>query len=300
MKIDLHIHSSASDGTLAPESILELARRRKLGAIAITDHDTVDGIRALLRHPPPADIHLLSGVEISAAPPPLCPPRGSFHILGYGIDVRHAGLESLLQRLQHARRDRNPRIIRRLHRLGLDLDLESAAAVAGGLRHLGRPHIARLMVQRGFAADIDEAFDRYLGYGRPAYVDKYRVPCREAIGTIRDAGGLAVLAHPGITLGADLDLEAVLAELVAMGVEGIEARYPGHDRGQTRRYEAAARRFDLLVTGGSDFHGDIKPDIALGTGAGDLDVPIELYDRLVAALAGRRPAPPDAPACGPR
>lgn len=290
MNIDLHIHSTASDGTLTPHAILDLARRLELGAIAITDHDTVDGARQILEPPLPETPQVLSGVEISAAPPPGCPPRGSFHLLGYGVNVTHPALTGALARLQQARRDRNPQIIERLNRLGFDLTLAAAEALAGGHQQLGRPHIARLMQQAGHVADIDEAFARYLGHGRPAYVDKARIPCDEAIETIHAAGGLAVMAHPGITLAPELELDRVLTTLTAMGIDGIEVYYPEHDPHQTRHYRAAARRFDLLMTGGSDFHGAIKPEIQLGSGSGSLAVPMALYDTLIEALARRRSA----------
>ena len=262
-----------------------MARRLRLGAIALTDHDTVAGIRQLLAGPTPDDIHLLTGVEISAAPPPACPRPGSFHILGYGLDVNHPELNHTLGRLQHARQERNPQIIARLCDLGLDLGLEEAVAVAGGPEHLGRPHIARLLMRKGYAASIDEAFDRYLGNGKPAYVDKFRISCHEALALIRRAGGLPVLAHPGISIEEGIDFEAVLDELIDMGLAGIEVYYPEHDDGQTRRFEAAARHRGLLMTGGSDFHGTLKPEIRLGVGTGRLNVPFAIYLTLSAALA---------------
>lgn len=293
MSIDLHIHSTASDGTRTPLEILASARRIGLTAIAITDHDTLAGSRELLESPALVDIKALSGVEISAAPPPLCPQRGSFHILGYGIAFDHAPLNRALERLQNARRERNPKIIQRLNALGFALAADEAIALAGSVDGMGRPHIARLMKHKGYVRSIDEAFDRYLGHGRPAYVDKFRISCPEALALIRDAGGIPVLAHPGVTLDPAvdpaIDLDRLLAELVAMGLGGIEVYYPDHDAAQTARYAAAARRYGLLMTGGSDFHGSLKPEIQLGIGTGDLAVPDALYVKLTEALSAQRP-----------
>jgi predicted metal-dependent phosphoesterase TrpH len=285
LNIDLHIHSTASDGTLTPHEILSLACRLKLGAIAITDHDTLAGSRELLAEEIHSDLHVLSGVEISAAAPPMYPRRGSFHLLGYGIDLDHAELNRTLERLQGARQDRNPKIIRRLNDLGFALTLEEAVVLAGGREGLGRPHLARLMKQKGYVASIEEAFDHYLGHGKPAYVDKFRVECADALRLIRDAGGIPVLAHPGVTLEADTDLDHLLAGLVAMGLGGVEVYYPMHSDAQTRRFAAATTRHGLLMTGGSDFHGSLKPEIQLGVGYGDLAVPFSLYLALADALA---------------
>jgi predicted metal-dependent phosphoesterase TrpH len=168
-----------------------------IAAIAITDHDTTDGVTAALRHGIPPSLQFLTGVEISADPPASFPGGGSLHILGYGIDCRHPDLILLLERLVASRRNRNPDIIRRLQGLGMDISLEEVA-VASGECQLGRPHIARRMVQKGLVASMDEAFDRFLGAGKAAYVEKVRASCDEAIASIRAAGGIAVLAHPGL------------------------------------------------------------------------------------------------------
>ncbi len=154
MGIDLHIHSTASDGTLTPAEILAAARRIGLAAIALTDHDTVEGVRRLLAAPIPDDIQVLPGVEISAAPPAACPRQGSFHILGYGLDIDHRELNDTLARLQNARQDRNPAIIARLNAMGLAVDLAEAEALADGGHTLGRPHIARVLLQKGYVASI--------------------------------------------------------------------------------------------------------------------------------------------------
>jgi predicted metal-dependent phosphoesterase TrpH len=278
--IDLHIHSTASDGTLTPAEILFRARFLGIRAIAITDHDSVDGSRAALSSGIPAGLEFVSGVEISASPPPFVGTPGSFHILGYAFDPEYGGLRGALEHLQAARRQRNPKILERLRRLGIDISLESVRTVAGD-GQLGRPHIARILVERGFAQSIDAAFDRYLGTGKPAYVEKERIACARAIDIIHASGGLPVLAHPGLLkLGPNLLLEDLVARLKDIGLAGIEAFYPSHSPADTARFVELARRLDLVVTGGTDFHGDIKPDIEMGCGAGDFRVPYEHFQVL--------------------
>jgi predicted metal-dependent phosphoesterase TrpH len=287
--IDLHIHSTASDGTLTPAELLARARNLGLQAISITDHDCVDGSREALSLGVPPELGFVTGVEISASPPPFLDAPGSFHILGYAIDPDHPGLSAALARLQNARRNRNPKILERLRRLGIDIALEAVREVAGQ-GQMGRPHIARVMVEGGFAASIDEAFDRYLGTGQPAYVGKERIACRDAIEMIRRAGGVAVLAHPGLLNPLSQErLENLLIRLVDMGIGGIEAFYPAHSPGDTACFLALAERHKLIITGGTDFHGDIKPDIEMGIGSGDFDVPNEYFQLLIqrAETAGR-------------
>jgi predicted metal-dependent phosphoesterase TrpH len=281
--IDLHIHSTASDGTVSPDRLLQMAKNAGLSAISITDHDTLEGFRHI-SDPQPAGLRLLSGVEISAAPPDGYPLRGSLHILGYGFDPDHTGLNRALARLQTARADRNPKILQKLKAMGIVLPPETDAKAAGG-DQVGRPHIARAMVRCGFTASIDDAFDRFLGAGRPAYVDKYRIPCAEAVKTIREAGGIAVLAHPYLLRSLDEEgIEHLVADLASMGLRGIEIYYPSHSPQQIESGLALAERFGLLVTGGTDFHGDLTPTVQMGIGTGGQFVPFSLYEKLVAAL----------------
>ena len=284
--IDLHIHSSASDGTLSPDEILETACAQNLGAIAITDHDTIDGSRQALQAHIPKTLQFLTGVELSAAPPPSLYRSGSFHILGYGIDLDDSALNQALKTLQKARKDRNPAIIARLNQLGFDMTLDQVAAATVGDGQIGRPHIAQVMVQMGYVASIDDAFDRYLAHDRPAYVDKPRISCQQAVDIIRGAGGLAVLAHPFLLNLTDAeDMENLIVVLKKMGFEGIEVYYPEHPPQATLLYERLARKHDLLMTGGTDFHGKLIPEIQMGSGAGHFFVPFTLYERLRAGLA---------------
>jgi len=281
VRIDLHIHSTASDGSLTPLEILDQARDLNIGAIAITDHDTIEGSKEALRIGVPPSVKFLTGVEISANPPSSFPLSGSFHILGYCIKLDDPVLNRTLDELQKARKNRNPQIIQRLNNLGIDISLNDVANEAG-TGQLGRPHIARCMVEKGFAGSINEAFDRYLGKGKPAYVDKYRVDCSKAIEIISGAGGIPVMAHPFLV---KTETENILEELVrhlkSKGLKGIEVYYPEHTPDYIAFYAELAKRHGLLMTGGTDFHGSLKPEIKMGSGKGQLFIPYDLYERII-------------------
>ena len=281
VSIDLHIHTTASDGTFTPAQVVSHAHRLKLKAIAITDHDTVAGSKEALLSGIPPSLEFLTGVEISATPPSFYPGSGSFHLLGYSIRLDDPQLNRTLEKLQQARKNRNPAIINRLNELGISITLDEVRREAGE-GQLGRPHIAQFMVKKRAVASIDEAFDRFLGTGKPAYVDKQRVECFKAIEIILAAGGVPVLAHPGLLdYKTDNQLDELIGELKKAGIQGVEVYYSGHTPDQTRLYAALAQRHDLLMTGGSDFHGAIQPDIEMGSGHGDLIVPYELFEKLI-------------------
>ncbi len=285
--IDLHVHSSASDGSFSPAQLLEQALALELSAIAITDHDTVAGAAEALAHGVPPGLEFLTGVEISAAYPPAFQQGGSLHILGYGIRTDHGGLNALFQKQQNARADRNPLIIEKLNALGIYVSLDDIAADCGKPA-VARPHIAEYLVKTGHAADMDDAFDRWLGKGQPAYVDKFRVAAQDAIALIQDAGGLAVMAHPGVSAPDDT-LEELVTTLTTMGLSGIEVYYPGQAEARTESLEKLARRHGLLMTGGSDFHGDINPEIQMGSGLGDLEIPYAVFAQLKTVLDPLQP-----------
>jgi predicted metal-dependent phosphoesterase TrpH len=281
VSIDLHIHTTASDGTFTPAQVVSHAHRLKLKAIAITDHDTVAGSKEALLSGIPPSLEFLTGVEISATPPSFYPGSGSFHLLGYSIRLDDPQLNRTLEKLQQARKNRNPAIINRLNELGISITLDEVRREAGE-GQLGRPHIAQFMVKKRAVASIDEAFDRFLGTGKPAYVDKQRVECFKAIEIILAAGGVPVLAHPGLLdYKTDNQLDELIGELKKAGIQGVEVYYSGHTPDQTRRYAELAKRHDLLMTGGSDFHGAIQPEIEMGSGQGDLIVPYELFEKLI-------------------
>ena len=281
VSIDLHIHTTASDGTYTPEQVISRAHKLKLKAIAITDHDTVAGSKEALHSGIPPSLGFLTGVEISSTPPPFFPGSGSFHLLGYSIRLDDPKLNRTLEKLQQARKNRNPAIIKRLNELGISIALDEVLKEAGE-GQLGRPHIAQLMVKKKVVASIDEAFDQLLGTGKPAYVDKKRVECFKAIEIIRDAGGVPVLAHPGLLdCKNENQIDELIGNLKKAGIQGVEVYYSGHTPDQTRLYAELAKRHNLLMTGGSDFHGAIQPEIEMGSGHGDLIVPFELFEKLI-------------------
>ena len=281
VSIDLHIHTTASDGSFTPQEILSRAQRLKLKAIAITDHDTVAGSKDALRSGIPPALKFLTGVEISTTPPPFYPGSGSFHLLGYSIHLDDPKLNQTLEKLQQARKNRNPTIINRLNELGISISLDEVRKEAGE-GQLGRPHIAQLMVKKGEVASIDEAFDRFLGTGKPAYVDKQRVDCFKAIDIILNAGGVPVLAHPGLlNYSKENQFDELIGNLKNAGIQGLEVYYSEHTPDQTRLFAELAHRHGLLMTGGSDFHGDIQPEVEMGSGKGDLVVPYELFEKLI-------------------
>lgn len=279
--IDLHIHSTASDGTFSPCEILSLAKKLNLSAIAITDHDTIAGSKEAIDAGIPSEIKFLTGVEISVAPPPSFTCSGGLHILGYSFRLDDPVLNQTLYTLQMARKNRNPAIIERLKNLGFDISIDEVIEFADG-GQTGRPHIAGLMAEKGFVGSINEAFDKYLGKEKPAYVDKYRVECGMAIEIITGAGGIPVLAHPALITNCNgRNFENLIADLKEIGIKGIEAYYPEHTKTQVAYYLQLAEKHKLLVTGGTDFHGSLKPDVRMGSGKGDFHVPYHLYEKLI-------------------
>jgi len=282
--IDLHIHSNASDGTFSPREIIHRAVESGLRAVSITDHDTISGVKEALNLSIPPALKFISGVEISAAPPDLSDQTGSLHILGYGFNPDNPELQEMLLPLQEARLNRNPLILQKLNALGMDITLNDVLDDTAE-KQVGRPHIARVMVRKGIVGSIDEAFDRYLSRNRPAYVDKYRVPCPKAIEIIKQAGGIPVLAHPFLLSRNDNpSITRLVSSLKDMGLMGIEVYYPQHPPEIVAVYTRLALRFGLLETGGSDFHGALTPDVRMGCGKGDFFVPLRVYEKLIAAL----------------
>ncbi|HKV38857.1 MAG TPA: PHP domain-containing protein [Blastocatellia bacterium] len=287
--IDLHTHTSYSDGSASPTELIRLAAGQHAAAIAITDHDNVAGLTEGRAAACEAGIEFINGLEISADYQP-----GTMHILGYYIDDRSARLNADLTALQHARETRNPKIAGKLRDLGFDIDYEEVASLAGG-DVVGRPHFAKLMVEKGYATSIKDAFDRFLAKGGSAYVEKKRLAPPDAIDLIHHAGGVAVLAHPyQLKLESADQIEDEISRLAALGLDGIEAIYSRHSPEQRQQYQELAVKHGLLVTGGSDFHGSYKPDINIVRGLGDLQVPYPLLEplkaRAAAVSAGSRPA----------
>ncbi|HAY23264.1 MAG TPA: phosphoesterase [Desulfobacterales bacterium] len=280
--VDLHVHSTASDGSFSPREVVIKAKSRGLQAIALTDHDTVDGLEEALAAGKEVGLEVIPGIEISAEHEP-----GSMHILGYFIDFRNRRLAERLQVLQRARAERNPQIIAKLRRLGIDITLEEVAAVSGS-GQMGRPHIARVLLNKGYVADLHEAFERYIGNSGPAYVRKFRFPPREAIGLINDSGGVASLAHPFTLQYSSIQhFKMILGQLRDWGLVGLEVYYPEHSADMQETFIRLAEEWGLLCTGGSDFHGANKPGIELGQVRQQRFMTYKLVEKLKAKL-GRK------------
>jgi len=275
MLIDLHSHTNESDGSTSPSQLIDIARRAQVRVLAITDHDTFAGYDLALPIATGAGIDLICGIEISAK------LRGhSAHLLGYFIKSDKIGsLRDWIQELQSSRRERNARLASRLRELGIALTLEEAEA--RGRVNTGRPHFAEILVEKGYAATIQEAFDKYLDEAAPGYVHRNEPEFFDAIQKIRRAGGIASLAHP---VRLKCDLMSVLPQLREAGLNAIEVYHSDHMPADTQLYLSLAKEYGLLRTGGSDFHGATKPDLELGRGrGGNLEIPSDVVEQLRAA-----------------
>lgn len=272
MDPDLHIHSTASDGTLPPREIVARAARAGIPAIAITDHDTVAGVNEALEEGARLGVTVVPAVELSAG----LGGRG-LHVIGYFVDHTDPVLLDRLSRLRAARLRRARAMVRALSEAGYDIDLADVLLAADG-GAVGRAHVAQTLVQAGYASSIADAFDRLLAHGRPFYVPKPVAPPATVIGWIRDAGGIAVLAHPGVS-----EVDDLIDELVSAGLAGLEVYHTDHDTSERDRYRRRAEDLGLIVTGGSDFHGDDRP----GGGLGSAAVPPPVLDALLAARPQR-------------
>lgn len=274
--VDLHCHSTASDGTFAPRDLIRLAKENGLTALALTDHDTVAGCAEAREEAQRQGIDFLTGIEISAE----YPHPGTMHILGYGVDPDNPALKNLTETLLAGRDNRNPRIVEKLNEMGVAVTMDEWENEAKG-NVLGRPHLAAILHRKGYVSSIKQAFDKYIGQGAPAYFDKERLSPKQAIERIQAARGLAVLAHPiQLRTQNDAQLERVIKDLTDLGLAGLETIHSDHDDATIEKYTALADRFGLLKTGGSDFHGGNKPRIQLGY-ANNRRIPREFFDGLI-------------------
>ena len=259
MTADLHIHSTYSDGSFSPEEIVKMAAQKGLEVIAIADHDTVDGIEPARKAAEGYDIEIIPALEFSTF-------RGKeeIHILGYYIDYQNEQLNHIIKKIFNARDSRARKMIELLNNEGVNISYSQVKNIAGD-DYIGRPHIARAMIEAGYIQEMGEAFtEDYIGNGGKAYVSKYKLSPKEAIKIIKDANGIPVLAHPVfINHGQPLTGEDI-RELVQNGLEGIEVFHSKHDQEAVEYYQKIARENDLLITGGSDFHGENSPDVDFG------------------------------------
>jgi hypothetical protein len=278
-RLDLHLHTTHSDGSFTPAEVLTLAHKAGVTALAITDHDITTGIPEATLLGTQLGIEVIPGIEISSTS-----GDSELHILGYFLDWQDARLNDRLAGLRASRHRRNPQIIERLRDAGIDITYDEVRALAG-TESVGRPHIARVLMDKKIVASAKEAFDRFLANGKPAYVPRDLPSPAEAIQWIKAAKGLAVLAHPTWVKTPEGTLMDLVRQLKAAGLDGVEVHYSTHTARQTREYLSLANQLGLLVTGGSDFHGLTKPDIEVGIGKGTLHIPGSLLPKLKQAAA---------------
>jgi predicted metal-dependent phosphoesterase TrpH len=276
--IDLHTHSTCSDGTEPPGRLVELAATAGCAAVALTDHDGLFGLETARVRAAELGIRFVGGCEVSCTA-----DAGPMHLLCYFVANGLSPLAELLERLRADRADRNAAVLRRFHDLGIPLTDEEVRAEAHG-PVVGRPHFAAALVRRGVTGSIDEAFGRYLKTGAPAYVARTPVEPSTVIAAARASGAVVALAHPLSLALPPSGLDASLARLSGEGLAGIEAYYGRYDPETRRSLAGLACRHGLVATGGSDFHGAYRPDLAVGTGTGDLAVPDACLDELATRI----------------
>jgi len=283
--VDLHCHSTASDGTLSPRQVVRLTKESNLSALSLTDHDTIAGIADAADEAKKLGIDFLPGIEISCQ----YPRPGTMHLLGYGIDPDSKVLREMTQKLIGGRDERNAKVVEALQKQGVAISMSEVEDAAHG-EVVGRPHIAQVLMRKGYVNTVKQAFDKYLGQTGSAYFDKEQLTSRGAIEMIRAAGGIPVLAHP-VQLRKEnfAQLETEVKNLVDFGLGGIEVIHSDHRKATIAELEELAKRYNLLPTGGSDFHGSNKPHIAMGM-AGTRRIPRKYFDAIVSSLHSQRQA----------
>lgn len=278
--VDLHTHTTASDGTLTPKALVEVALRRKLRVLAVTDHDSTEGVDEALSAAG-STLELWPGVEVSTDV-----PGSEVHILGYLVDHTDIPFQAMLRRLRDSRLGRARQMVSKLNDLGVAISWARVQEIAGA-GAVGRPHVAQAMIEQGYVATLPEAFQRFIGRNGPAYVERYRLTPEDAVRLIVRAGGLPALAHPVIVENGKeswLDLEDLLPRLASAGLAGIECYYLNYTRAIKRRLLKIAATWNLVATGGSDFHGLGN----LVVGPGEVAVPDEVADRVRERLIQRQ------------
>ena len=272
-RVDFHTHSTRSDGTMTPAELVQHAKNVGLSAFALTDHDSVDGIEEAQNEAEKIGVEFIPGIEFSAA------EDTEIHIIGLYIDPRNEKLLKTINKLKGSRKRRMEDICRKLRSLGFEITHDEALLIGGG-HFVGRAHIAKLLVQKGYCNTVQECFDKYIGLGKPAYSEKNELTATEAVESIRAAGGLAFLAHPHQTKYNLNQLEELLLKLKAVGLNGLEGYYSEYTPEHIADYRLLAQKLKLAFSGGSDFHGAMKPHIAMGTGKGNLNIPYYVLDNI--------------------
>lgn len=264
--IDLHTHSIMSDGALSPAEVVRHAKESGLRAVALSDHDSIDGVKEAMEEGRRIGIEVVPAVELSAV------SDTELHILGYYIDIENPFFLSQLKRALEVRKHRTQETCDNLVKLGFDVTVEEAMAIApAGI--VGRAHFARLLADKGYTSSVKEAFDLYLSFGKPAYSSSQCLTAVECVEMIKKAGGVSYVAHLHLTKMDDTALKSFLKELIPCGLNGVEGYYTEYSPEQQAKYQALAKELSLGISGGTDFHGAMKPHISIGTGLGNLKIP---------------------------
>lgn len=281
--IDLHTHSTASDGTYTPEELITYAHSKKIKAIALTDHDTIDGIAAAQEKAKGLDIEFIPGIELS-----IQWPTGEFHLLGLGLETASAELLSAIEFLRQERDDRNKKMAEKLREQGIDITYDEVVKMAG-TKTIGRPHFASLMIEKGFIKVRQQAFDRYFAKGRSCYVERTGLDLETAVKAIKSSGGIPVQAHPLSMYVSWGKIEDKIIEIQSTGVEGLEAWHPGIRVAEAYRLEDLAHKLGMIATAGSDFHGEkVRADRKIGHTAGKSTIEDKYwYEELKPKLSGK-------------
>jgi 3',5'-nucleoside bisphosphate phosphatase len=279
--VDLHTHSIYSDGSNTPQELVQLAVANGLTGLALTDHDTVEGVNELKCHGEVAGITVLSGVEISTTL-----RQHTLHILGYGIDPDSERLRQWLQPLQQGREKRNAAIIEKLHGLGVEISAEEMLRLSP-CGQTGRPHIAKLLVEKGVVDSFDMAFRRYLGRNKAAWQGRFSYSAAETIRMIHETGGIAVLAHPGQIDPEGREQRLLIKELTRYDLDGLELFYPTHSRRMIKKLRSLAAEYNLITTGGSDFHGSTRSATLLASRSHGFCPPSAIVDAVLERLHRR-------------
>ncbi|MBI5700950.1 PHP domain-containing protein [Candidatus Saganbacteria bacterium] len=271
MSADLHIHSNLSDGTNSPEEVVDLAKIAGLTKIALTDHDTVMGIKRAQKAGIGIGVDVIPGIEFTTEA-----NNTEVHILGYFFDPKNTKLLEILEKIQAGRVDRIHKIVKKLNELGVSITADDVFRFSNKGAP-GRPHVARAMIEKGYVSSFKEAFNKYIDFRGPAYVSHYKLSPEEAIKLIRQINGAPVFAHPAVS-----NCDNYIPDLISAGLLGLEAFYSGHNSSQTEKYKNIAHKYNLVMTGGTDFHGDNSGrEIKLG----DISIPDDMVDKLKEAIS---------------
>ena len=272
--IDLHTHTTFSDGTFTPTELINYAAKKDIKVIAITDHDNFDGVSEAVSQGKINNIEVINGIEMSTDF-----EKKEIHIVGLFIDINNKNFNYELKFLKEKRKKRNELAIEKLQKLNIDINYDELESLSSN-KIITRAHFAKLLIKKGYIKTVKECFDIYMGENCPAYVKREVIPPKETIALINDAGGTAVLAHPLLYKLTDDKLNEMIAYLKSIGLKGIECLYSTHTKEETEYLISIAKKHNLKISGGSDFHGSNKPNIDLGTGCGNLYIPYEIFENL--------------------